>query len=63
MNDLLTIDDIAERVGVPRNYVRDELVKRGDFPRPALRLSQRIRKWAAVDFENWLIRHRKQLSK
>lgn len=55
---LLTIDDMATRIGESREYVRDKLVKRGDFPRPALVLSQKIRKWAAADFDAWLEKQR-----
>lgn len=51
---LLTIDDIALRVGESREYVRDKLVKRGDFPRPTMVLSQKVRKWAASDLDTWL---------
>lgn len=36
MTDLLTVDDIATRVGESREYVRDKVVKRPDFPRPTL---------------------------
>ena len=51
---LLSLDDIAEIVKEPREYVRTSLVRRPDFPRPALVLSQKIRKWAQRDVENWL---------
>ena len=56
MSELLTIDDIAARVGESREYVRDKVVKRADFPRPALVLSQKVRKWADVDFDKWLLK-------
>ena len=52
--DLLTVDDIATRVGESREYVRDKVVKRPDFPRPTLVLSQKVRKWAASDFDKWM---------
>lgn len=61
--NLLTIDDIATRVGQSREYVRDKLVKRGDFPRPCLVLSQRIRKWASADLDSWLEKQRKKLAR
>lgn len=57
---LLTLDDIAEIVKEPREYVRTSLVRRPDFPRPALVLSQKIRKWAAVDVDAWLETQRKK---
>ena len=57
---LLSLDDIAEIVKEPREYVRTSLVRRPDFPRPALVLSQKIRKWAAVDVDAWLETQRKK---
>jgi predicted DNA-binding transcriptional regulator AlpA len=59
MNDLMTLDDIAELVGLPRPYVRDTLVKQPEFPPPAIRLSQRIRKWQRAAVCSWLDRHAK----
>lgn len=50
----ITIDDIAKTLNQRREYVRDRLVKRPDFPRPALVLSQKVRHWDAADFEKWL---------
>ena len=63
MSELLTLDDIAARVGESRNYVRDELVKRGDFPTPALALSQKKRKWSVADFETGLKKHQQRLAR
>ena len=57
---LLSIDDIAVRVGESREYVRDKIVKRADFPRPALVLSRKVVKWALDDFEVWLEKKRKE---
>lgn len=54
--NLITIDHIATRLNQRREYVRDRLVKRADFPRPALVLSQKLRQWDADDFEKWLKR-------
>jgi len=57
---LLTIDDIAAKVGERREYVRDKLVKSVCFPRPSLVLSQKIRKWALDDVDRWLDVQRKK---
>ena len=57
---LLNLDDIAEIVKEPREYVRTSLVRRPDFPRPALVLSQKIRKWAAHDVDAWLDMQRRK---
>ena len=60
MTDLLTVDDIATRVGESREYVRDKVVKRPDFPRPTLVLSQKVRKWNTDDIERWLRKQREK---
>jgi len=57
---LLSLDDIAEIVKEPREYVRTSLVRRPDFPRPVLVLSQKIRKWAAHDVDAWLEAQRRK---
>lgn len=54
MNNLLDLTDIAERLKLRRDYVRDKLVKTGDFPRPAINISQRIRKWEEQAIQAWL---------
>lgn len=63
MSELLTLDDIAARVGESRSYIRDRVVKRGDFPRPALSLSQKVRKWAAQDVDKWLTTQKVKLAR
>lgn len=60
MTALINIDDIAERVGESREYVRDKLVRRPDFPRPALVLSQKVKKWSTDDIERWLRKQREK---
>ena len=42
---LLTLDEISTMVKLSRTYVRDKLVKRADFPRPCVSLSQKLRRW------------------
>lgn len=59
----ITIDDIAARLGERREFVRDRLVKRPDFPRPVLVLSQKIVKWDIADFDAWLEKKRKEWAK
>lgn len=57
--ELMTIDDIAARIGMRRQYVRDTVVKRPDFPPPAIRLSAQMRQWAIEDVEAWFAKQRK----
>lgn len=54
MPELIGITEICERLNLTRDYVRDRLVKRVDFPRPSLALSQKCRRWNRDDFEAWL---------
>lgn len=56
MSELLTIDDMGAQLGMTRDYVRDKIVKRPDFPRPALALSQKHRRWSRADFDRWVKR-------
>ena len=51
---LLTLDDITTMMQMRREYVRDRLTKRPDFPRPALSISQKSRRWNARDVQDWI---------
>ena len=54
MNELIDIQEISQHLNVSHAYARDRLVKRPDFPRPALSLSQKCRRWSRDAFEEWL---------
>lgn len=56
MSQLIDITEIAELLKVRREYVRDRVVRRPDFPPPALTLSQRVRRWRREDVEAWAMR-------
>lgn len=60
MNDLITLEDISAALNLKHEYTRDRLVKRPDFPRPALALSQKCRRWNRHDFETWMDKHLKK---
>jgi predicted DNA-binding transcriptional regulator AlpA len=49
----MTTKDIAETLGLTREYVTDKLTKRPDFPKPAVNISQRLRRWKKADFDRW----------
>lgn len=51
--DLIDSRGIAELLGVSRAHVTDRLSKRTDFPRPAINVSQRLRKWRSMDVLHW----------
>ena len=63
MTELLTPQDIAQILGMSKTYVRDRLVKRPDFPRPAISLSQKTRRWSQVDVRSWMQRQNEQISR
>jgi len=50
----MTQDEIAELLKLSKRYVRDKLVKSPDFPRPAVFLSQKNRRWDAQDVSKWI---------
>jgi len=52
-NDLMGTSEIANLLGVSRAHLVDRLSKRPDFPKPALNLSQRLRKWRKEDVLRW----------
>lgn len=62
--ELLTIDDIKILVNADkREYVRDRIVKRPDFPRPAVCLSQKFRRWNAEDVRQWLTKNQESMAR
>lgn len=44
---------IAEILGMSREHVTDRVTKRPDFPKPALNLNQRSRRWREADILVW----------
>lgn len=52
--NLIDTESIAQMLGVSRAYARDRVVKSATFPRPALALSQKIKRWSKQDVENWV---------
>lgn len=53
MSPLLDTAQIAGLLGMTREHVTDRITKRPDFPRPALNLSQRARRWREADVLAW----------
>jgi len=60
---MMKLEDIAKRLELRFEYVRDRLVKKKGFPRPALELSQKERRWNEDDFNLWLDKERKKMHK
>lgn len=61
MSDYIGTDDIAQLTGLKRTYVTDKLVKQPDFPPPAIRLSQKIKRWDRVEVDRWLEQKRRKI--
>ncbi len=54
MSDLLTIDDIAGRWKVDRDYAQRYLTKRPEFPEPVPGSTRKMRWWRAADIEAFI---------
>jgi predicted DNA-binding transcriptional regulator AlpA len=54
VTSLLTTTDIAELLKVGHRHVRETLVKRPDFPRPSINLSQKMRRWDQAKVQAWV---------
>ena len=57
MTDLIDTADIAADLRLQRDYVTRRVVKRPEFPRPALVLSRKVVKWARAEYEAWKANH------
>lgn len=55
-DDLLTIDDIAAKLGAARRTVAEKWIHAPEFPAPAQAPSRRMRKWRASDVAAWAAR-------
>ena len=53
MNELIGTKEIAQFLGITRAHCVGRIIKRVDFPTPALNVSQRLRKWKKSDIMKW----------
>jgi predicted DNA-binding transcriptional regulator AlpA len=60
MSALIDTGQIAERLGLNREYVTDKLTKRPDFPRPVVNLSRKLRRWSEADVMAWLAKNNRR---
>jgi len=51
--DLIDTADIAKLLGVTREHCTARIVKRADFPKPAMDVSRRLRRWRRSDVMRW----------
>ena len=54
MPELMTIADMAAVLQVPHRALVDRITKRADFPRPALVLGLKNKRWTREAFEGWV---------
>ena len=50
---LVGTQDIAQYLGLSREWVTDNVTKRPDFPQPVINLSRKTRKWSWEDVIKW----------
>ena len=53
-HELIDLHDIAAMMGITHDYLRDRIIKRKDFPKPTIRLSQKVKRWNRQDIILWL---------
>ena len=51
--ELMTTKDISGLLGVCHRHCVDRIIKRPDFPKPAINLSRRIKRWSRADILRW----------
>ena len=62
MSTIQLIDsaEIATMLGVSRDHAVARIMKRPDFPKPAVNLSQKLRRWNLADVQRWMFRAQQQ---
>lgn len=50
---LVDTQDIAQFLGVTRQWVTDSITKRPDFPKPVINISRKTRKWSLDEVFKW----------
>lgn len=50
---LIDTKDIAELLGLTRDYVTDRLTKQPGFPKPKINISQKTRRWCREEILQW----------
>lgn len=50
---MLRVADIAKRLALSPDHVRERIVTRADFPAPAFQIG-RTRRWEATHVERWI---------
>lgn len=54
--DLIDSKAISRMLGVTQAHTVGRIIKRPDFPKPAINLSQRLRRWRRDDVMKYLVK-------
>jgi len=63
MTEPMTTEDIAKALKVSTRHAREKVVTRADFPRPAVALSRKMRRWDSADVQRWMESQRKRAAR
>lgn len=58
--DLIGTKEIARMLGVTQAHCTGRIIKRPDFPKPTVDLSQKLRKWQKQDVTDWILGKKKR---
>ncbi len=61
--NLLDTSSIAEMLGLSVRHVRERVVTAPHFPRPAVQISVKTRRWDMADVQRWLDSQRKKCAR
>lgn len=54
MTEMIDTKEIASMLSVSREHCVNRIIKRPDFPKPVVDLSQRLRRWRRQDVMKWM---------
>jgi predicted DNA-binding transcriptional regulator AlpA len=63
MTTLIDVKTIATTLGVNPRVVNERILKHPDFPRPALAINHKMRRWDKGQFDAWLARQAKRMAR
>ena len=63
MTELIDVKTIAASLGVTCRVANERILKHPDFPRPAIALNHKMRRWERGAFDAWLARQAKRMAR
>lgn len=61
--NLVNTSDISNLLGLSVRHVREKVVTAPHFPRPAVQISIKTRRWDMADVQRWLEAQRKKCAR